>query len=286
MRALLFLTFIQTHIFERRNDNPMNKQALSKFAKDVQMSLSKHSPGILIGIGIAGMITTTVLAVKATPKALCLMEEKKQELDVETLTPVEIVKATWRCYVPAAVTGAASIACLIGSNSVNAKRNAALATAYKISETALTEYRDKVVETIGEKKERTVQDKLSEKHVKDTPLNRTEVIVTGKGQTLCLDPLSHRYFYSSKDRIDRVINKLNYEITTSPFDTEGVTLNDFYEEIGLPGTMTGDNLGWNLRTGLIEYHPGSQIVLEDGEHEGEPCLVIEFTNPPKYDGFL
>ena len=83
------------------------------------MSISKRSPEILIGIGIAGMVTTTVLAVKATPKALELINDKKDELEVEKLTPIETVKATWKCYVPAAVSGAVSIACLLGSHSVN-----------------------------------------------------------------------------------------------------------------------------------------------------------------------
>ena len=98
----------------------MNKQALTKMARDVRLSLSKHSPEILIGLGIAGMVTTTVLAVKATPKALRLIDMKKEELEVDNLTPVETVKATWKCYVPAAVSGAVSIACLVGSHYVNA----------------------------------------------------------------------------------------------------------------------------------------------------------------------
>ena len=264
----------------------MNKNALTTITRNLRTSLSKHSPEILIGIGITGVITTTVLAVKATPKAMQLIEAKKHELEVEKLTPVETVKTTWKCYIPAAISGAVSIACIVGSHSVNARRNAALATAYKLSETAFAEYRDKTLDTIGEKKERAIRDKIAEKHVQENPVDRTQIIVTGNGQTLCLDPLSHRYFYSSKDKIDRVVNKLNYEISTSPFDTDGVTLNDFYREIGIPGTMTGDGLGWNLRTGLIEYHPGSQIVPEGEEHEGEPCLVIDFTNPPKYDSFL
>lgn len=264
----------------------MNKLALSKFARDIRLTLSKHSPEILVGLGITGMITTTVLAVKATPKALMLMDEKKQELDVEELTPVEVVKTTWKCYVPAAVSGVASVACLLGAHSVNAKRNAALATAYKLSETAFNEYREKVIETVGEKKERSVRDKVSEKQIKENPINRTEVIVTGKGQTLCFDPMSHRYFYSSLDKINRAVNNLNHEINTSPFCNDGVTLNDFYAEIGLPGTMTGDSLGWNLRTGLIEIYPSAQIVEEGEEHEGEPCLVLNFSIPPQYDGFL
>ena len=264
----------------------MNTQTLSKMAKDVQRSLSKHSPAILMGMGITGMLTTTVLAVKATPKALQLLDEKKEELEVDVLTPVDTVKTTWKCYIPAVVSGTVSIACLVGSNSVNARRNAALATAYKLSETAFTEYRDSVIETIGDKKERTVRDKIAEKHVRENPVNKTEIIVTGKGNTLCLDPLSGRYFYSSRDKIDHAINKLNHDINTSPFDTDGVTLNDFYDEIGIEGTAIGDNLGWNLRTGLIEWLPGAQIVKEGDEHEGAPCMVIEFTNPPRYDGFL
>jgi hypothetical protein len=239
-----------------------------------------------MGIGITGMVTTTVLAVKATPKALLLMEERKRELDVDKLTQVETVKATWKCYVPAAISGVASIACIVGSNSVNARRNAALATAYKLSETAFAEYRDGVVETSGEKKERSVRDKVSEKQVKDNPVSKSEVIVTGKGQTLFFDPFSHRYFYSSLDKINRAANKLNYDINTSPFCNDGVTLNDFYEEIGLAGTATGDGIGWTLRTGLIDIYPSAQIVEEGEEHEGEPCIVLSFSNPPQYDGFL
>ena len=260
----------------------MNKLALSKFARDMKTSLSKRSPEILMGIGITGMITTTVLAVKATPKALQLVESTKKELDVEQLTPVETVKATWRCYVPAAISGAVSIACLIGSHSVNARRNAALATAYKLSETAFSEYRDSVVETIGEKKEKAVRDKVSEKQLEKNPVTTTEVIVTGKGQTLFFDPLSSRYFYSDLNKISKAENKLNKWINCDPFDA-GVTLNDFYTEIGLPTTMTGDNLGWNLGVGLIEVYTSAQKVADGEEHEGEPCLVLNFARPPQYE---
>ena len=260
----------------------MNNQALAKIARDMRRTLSKHSPEILIGIGITGMITTTVLAVKATPKALQLIEERKRELDVEKLTPVETVKTTWKCYVPAAVSGAASVACIIGSNSVNARRNAALATAYKLSETAFSDYRQKVVETIGEKKEKVVRDRVSEKQLQDNPISTKEIIVTGKGQTLFYDQHSGRYFYSDLEKIKRAENKLNKEIICDPFDS-GVTLNNFYEEIGLPGTATGDSLGWNLRVGLIDIYPSAQMAEEGSEHEGEPCIVLNYTTPPRYD---
>lgn len=260
----------------------MSKLALSKFARDVRLTLSKHSPEILIGFGIAGMITTTVLAVKATPKALQLIDEKKKELEVEKLPPVETVKATWKCYVPAAVTGAASVACLIGSHSVNAKRNAALATAYKLSETAFAEYRDKTIETVGEKKERTIRDKVSAQQIQDNPRSNAEVIVTGKGKTLCFDPLSSRYFYSDLEKIKRAENKLNKEIICDPFET-GVSVNDFYDEIGLPHTMTGDSMGWRRADYLIDIYPSAQMAEEGTDYEGEPCIVLNHSNPPKYD---
>ena len=260
----------------------MNKHVLSKAFRDMKLSLSKHSPEILIGIGITGMLTSTVLAVKATPKALTLIDQKKKELDVDKLTPVDTVKTAWRCYIPAAITGTAAIACIIGSNSVHAKRYSALATAYKLSETAFSEYRDKVVETIGEKKERTVRDKVSKDQVENNPIHKTDIIVTGKGNTLCFDPLSHRYFYSDLEKIHRAANNLNYEINTSPFN-DGVTLNSFYFEIGLPGTAVGDNMGWNIHTGLIKVYPSAQMVEEGEEHEGEPCVVLNFENPPRYD---
>jgi hypothetical protein len=260
----------------------MNNNALTKIARDVRHTLSKHSPEILIGLGITGMVTTTVLAVKATPKALRLMEERKRELDVEKLTPAETVKTTWKCYVPAAISGATSIASIVCSNSVNARRNAALATAYKLAESAHNEYRAKVIETIGEKKERAVRDKVSEEQVKNNPVTHTEVIVTGKGKTLFFDPLSHRYFYSTIEQLRRAENNLNWQINTDPFDA-GVTVNDFYSELGLPGTMTGDSLGWNLQTGKVDIYTSAQKVEDDEEHEGEPCLVINFNNAPRYD---
>lgn len=260
----------------------MNKQTLTKLARDMRITVSKHSPEILTALGIAGMFTTTILAVKATPKALLLIEMKKNDLEVEKLTPVETVKTTWKCYIPAAVSGVAATACLIGANSVNAKRNAALATAYKLSETAFAEYRGKVVETIGEKKEKVVRDKVAEQQLKDNPINKTEIIMAGKGQTLFFDPLSHRYFYSTIDKVRRAENILNKEINTDPFDS-GRTVNDFYTEIGIPTTATGDALGWNLNIGLIDIYLSYQGGDEGTEHEDEPCAVLNFYNPPRYE---
>lgn len=257
----------------------MEKLNIAKITNDIQTILTKHSPEILTGIGIAGMVASTVLAVQATPKAIKLIETEREltEANNEELTKIDKVKVCWKCYIPAAVTGVMSIACLIGASSVNAKRNAALTAAYTLSDSALREYRSKVVETIGEKKEKTVKDKISEDQIKSNPVTKNEVYITDKGDSLCFEPISGRYFKSNIDKIKKAENNLNKRIISDAFNS-GVSLNDFYEEIGLPKTNMGENIGWSLDTGLIDIYLSAQVT-----DDGTPCLVINCTNPPKYD---
>lgn len=254
----------------------MNKTTVAKLFKDVQAVLVKHSPELLTGLGIAGMVTTTILAVKATPKALQLIENKKEELELEpadNLTPVETVKTTWKCYVPAAVTGAAAVACLIGGSSVSAKRNAALATAYNLSATALSEYKEKVVETIGEKKERTIRDKVAEERIKKEPVNNSAIIVSGTGNTRCFDTITKRRFTSDIEQIKRIVNELNRQMVNGQ---DYISLNEFYYELGLDGCAVGDDLGWNVTRGLIELDFSAQL-----DADGIPCIVIDYAVAPK-----
>lgn len=268
----------------------MNKLNVPKLINDVQIMIKKRTPEILTGIGIAGMVTTTVLAVKATPKALTMIEEEKRELndalhreakeknldsyaEVNRLKPIEIIKATWKCYIPAVVTCIGSIICLIGASSVNMRRNAALATAYEISKTALTEYREKVVETIGEKKEQVIRDKIAEEHVEKNPVTKGDVIITDKGNTLCYDNHSGRYFKSDIDKIKKAVNEVNRLMLRDDY----ISLNDFYDELGLEHTKIGDKLGWNINDGFLELNFSSQIA-----DDGTPCLVIDYEEAPQY----
>lgn len=257
----------------------MNKENVTNFLKGVKTAARKHSPAILTGIGIAGMVTTTILAVKATPKALELIEAKKEELDVdpdEKLTVVETVKTAWKPYVPAVATGLSSVACLVGASTISAKRNAALLSAYHLSTTAFHEYRDKVVETFGEKKEKTVHDAIAKDKVEQNPVNQSQVIVTKKGNTLCYDPLGDRYFRSDIDKIRRAINDLNYRMTGGM--EMYVSLNDFYEAIGLDPTPLGRAVGWTVNKGMIDVQFSAQVTEDD-----EPCIVIEHLVPPEHD---
>lgn len=252
----------------------MSKPNLAKLVHGTKAALSKHTPEILTGLGIAGMVTTTVLAVRATPKALMLIEDARYDKG-DDLTAIEHVKATWRCYTPAAVTGVISIACLIGATSVNARRTAALAAAYQISETALSEYRDKVVETIGEKKEQIVRDKVAEKQVKQNPASKNEIIVTGNGDTRFFDTMSGRHFYSNIEKIKKAENILNKRML---HDICGyATLNEFYDELDLPRTDVGDIIGWNTDN-LVDMGISAQV-----DDDGQPSLVLDYITRPDYN---
>lgn len=252
---------------------------VSSFVTSVAKKMSKHSPAILTGIGITGMISTTILAVKATPKAVRLLEKRETELELATderLTAKEVVKTTWKLYIPAAVTCAGSIACLIGANTLSSKRQAALATAYTLSETAFSEYRESVKEVIGEKKEKAIQDKVAEKRIQSNPPSSNEKMIyqTGYGNTLCYDAWDGGYFYCDVDRIQSAINILNNELNNQDY----VSLNDFYELIGLPPSEKGEYLGWNrMRDGLVEIVPSTQLA------DGKPCYVINYRVAPRYD---
>ena len=255
----------------------MNKPNMTNLFKRVKMVVKKHSTEILTGIGIAGMITTTILAVRATPKALHLIAKAEDEQfdngNGEHLTKVEVVKAAWKPYIPAAITGVTSVVCLISATSVNTRRNAALATAYNLSATALSEYKDSVIKTIGEKKEHAVRDKVAEERLSKEPINKSAIIVSGNGNTRCFDTFTKRRFISDIESIKRIVNELNRRMISGD---DYISLNDFYYELGLDGSSIGDDVGWNVSDGLIELDFSAQL-----DSDGTPCIVIDYVIAPK-----
>lgn len=234
----------------------------------------RYSPELLTGVGIAGLVITTIMAVKATPKALKLIENKKEETDTEKLAPIETVKTTWKCYIPSVITGVTSIVCIVGANSLNTRRKAALAAAYTISEAALTEYKDKVIQTIGEKKEQEIREAIVQDKIDNNPVENTQVIVTGKGTTRCFDVYTGRYFDSNIDLIRSAVNDLNEQLLK-----EGtVTLNDFYYLIGLENIPIGDDIGWNANKGQVRIDFSSHLSSDK-----TPCLALDFSIEPVYN---
>jgi hypothetical protein len=225
------------------------------------------------------MIMTTILAVRATPKAIKQIEERTGENDhdgaMKSPTALEVIKTCWKCYIPAAITGAASIACLVGASSVNGRRNAALATAYSLSETALKEYREKVIETVGEKKEQSIRDEVAKDRIAENPVRGREVILTDRGNTLCYDNVSGRYFKSNIESLRKAENEINRRMRDEMY----ISLNEFYDEIGLAHIGVGDDIGWNIGKGYLELFFSAQLA-EDGS---TPCLVMDYAVIPEYN---
>lgn len=256
----------------------MNTKNITTFFKKVELQLVKHSPEILTGIGITGMITAGVMAVKATPKALDLLSEiheKEEELELDKKeVSKEILTKVAPVYIPSVLITALSATCLISATSVNNRRTAALATAYSLSETALKEYQEKVIETFGEKKEHAVRDAIAKDKIERNPVSNNEVIITKRGDTLCYDTISGRYFRSDMDKIKKIENELNRRLLSEMY----ISLNEFYYELGLQCTRNGHDLGWNVDDGLINIRFSAQIAEDD-----TPCIVIDYNYAPRYD---
>ena len=243
----------------------------SSAMREFGMALRRKSPEILTGIGIAGFFTSTVLAVQATPKAMEKIKEKKAK------TRKEKVKAAWKCYIPTGITMVASSACLIGSTSIQGRRNAALATAYSLSESALKAYTEKVIETIGEKKEKQIRSAIAQDAVNERGVVPQEQIIftgnTRRSTTEFYDEFSHQTFYSSIDRLEKVRNDLNARRLREHF----ISVNEFYDELNLKHIpKVGDEIGWHVERDEIEldFH----AVLQDDR----PVIVMEFKTRPEY----
>lgn len=248
---------------------------VGQVAKSFLDCMKRNKPKILTGIGIVGSIGAVVTAVAVTPKAIKKLDRAKDKKDTDKLSVKEVVKETWTCYIPVVAVETIAVSCIIGGSAESARRNAALAAAYSMSETAFRTYKDKVVETIGEKKEKAIRDEIAADEVKNFDANPQAVIQTGHGNTLCYDPLSARCYESDIEFLKKTVNNLNREMRSS----NTINLNEFYMAIDLPcvDSVIGDELGWNIDTGYIDIDVSYHVMLD-----GRRVAVINHIQPPKY----
>lgn len=270
--------------------------------RKVASEVSKNSPVILTGLAVTGVVSTVVLAVRATPKALAIIDDEVYEryeksgsqesfpewLGVKKedgyswsdrtnmLKKKEIVKLTWKCYIPTAAVGLATIVCIIGAHNIHLRRNAALASLYSLTENAFKEYQAKVVETIGKNKELKVRDDVTADTIKNNPIGDKQVIFTGKGETLCYDSMSGRYFKTDIEKVRRIQNHLNRDLMSEMF----ISLNEFYNELGLSNIKLGEEMGWHIDKGMIDISFSAQLT--DNE---EPCLVLNYELTPRFRAY-
>lgn len=245
---------------------------LSSFAGSARKLLSDNSPTILTAAAVVGVVATAVLVAKAAPKAHADIQNEMSER-TDDVTIVEKVQLTYKYYIPAGVTGLATIACVIGANTVSTKRSAALASAVGLSEYAFKEYRNKVIEHIGENKEIKVHDAVMKDVLDRNPVNDKQVIITGNGKSLFLDNFTERYFESDMESVRRAVNDINEQI----FGQEYASLNDFYNLLGIKGSKLGEELGW-AQTNKLDVRYSAALT-----DDGRACVVIDFRKEPIRD---
>ena len=260
--------------------------------KEVLRFLDKNSPVILTTLGVVGVVTTTLTAVKATPKAYLVVEKAKKEMDnledwskekrkeMKSLSPkdkraIQMVRDVGTLYIPTFIIGGTTILCIISANRIASKRTVALASLYSMAEKSLDRYKIKADELIGEKKMQKVKDAVELEKVEGIPVptEPQAIYATGRGNSLCCETLTGRYFRSDIEQIRKTVNDINFELLNSMY----VSLNDLYSELGLPRTDFGDEVGWTANE-LIE--PMFTCKMSE---TGEPCLVVSFNVNPKYE---
>lgn len=246
---------------------------IGKWLGLMKVQFDKHSPEILTGLGLSSMAASVIFTVSGTRKAEKAIEEKKKLLKKEKLDVRDTLEATWKYYVPSAIAFATGTACIIGANSVNTRRNAALAAAYSLSETALVEYRDKVKEVIGEAKEESVRADIARDRMAVDPPRSSEIVITGKGETHFRESITQRYFKSDIEKVRKIENDLNRQMRSS----NTISMNDVLYAFGCPSNhRVLNDIGWD-----IDKHPLEFIFVPVMTDEVGVCIEIDYRYLPE-----
>lgn len=241
----------------------------------VQNLITENAAALLTGTAVVGTITTAVLTGRASFKAAELIFEQEHERITEddfegSLNNTEKIKLVWPLFIPPAASAVTTVAATVFSYHISARKSAALVAAYGISEKAFSEYKEKVTERLGLKKETDIRDELAKDRIAKYPDNEQPIIVTGYGDVLCFDSYSGRYFQSTVDAIKKAENATNYEI----LHHLGASMSSFYDLIGLPATQYSDEMGWN------SLNPLDISFSTQMSESGQPCIVIDFRSMP------
>ena len=242
----------------------------------MQRFFRRHSSVILTVLGSTGVVATAILSVRAVPKAEKLLIEAYNKKG-DALTTAEKIKASWTAYVPAAVTGVSTIACVFGINYLSKRSQASLASAYALIDNAFKEYRNKVKDMYGEEGITNLEHEIiKSKYTDDLEPNDDKL--------LFYDHQSRRFFESTMDAVTQA-EKTFLEV----FHEKGYgSLNQYYDILGIPRTEYGFQLGWfdvenndpyNCHELEFEYE---EVTIRDNLK----CWIIATNMPASYDYIL
>lgn len=246
---------------------------MNKLVHQSTRFVKRNASTILTCIGGVGVVATSVMAVKATPKALKVLEAAEKEKG-EQLTKLETFKVAGPVYIPAVLTGVTTLACIFGANMLNKRQQAALMSAYALLDNSYKDYRNKVDELYGKEVDGKIKTEIAKDKYKETDIEFED------DKQLFYDSFSGRYFQSTTEDVLRAEMEINKKIT----DWSGAHLNEFYEKLDIPSIESGDHYGWT-KDSLMEdtwsawldfYH--EKVVMDDGLE----CTIINY-HEPTYD---
>jgi Family of unknown function (DUF6353) len=248
--------------------------------RDTQRYAHENKSVLLTAVGVVGTVSTAVLSFRAGYRASEIIQEEADaffnehpdhdEVDFDVKTKVKLI---WPELIPPVGLGVLTVASIVTANRIDQKKAAALAAAYGISERSFQEYKEKVVERLGEKKEQAMRDEIAQDRVNRDPVENKQVIITGNGDVLCKDNISGRYFQSSMETIRSAENKVNHDIIHHMY----ASLSSFYEHIGLAPTRHSDEVGWNTNN-LLEVMFSATMSSDN-----RPCMVLDYAVGPTQD---
>lgn len=244
---------------------------LSLIPKTLGKLVKQNSPLTLTVLGSAGVLITAALAIKATPKAVSILECEKRKTQQDKVPPLKVVQLVWKEYIPAISWGVVTLAAIGSAHTIHSRRSAALIGAYTITDTAFREYKDAVRTELGEKTETKIYDAVAKKTIEEHPPKETLLIGEEDTETLCYDSLTGRYFRSSIETIRAAQNDVGEAILNDTYASQ----NDFYDRIGLPPADIGEILGWTIDNRLRVVF--SSMLTE----KNKPCLVLNYQEQPR-----
>lgn len=215
-----------------------------KLTKMCGKFLRRHGGTILAVAASVGVVATAIETGRATTKAKHLLEvdealrkynEDEQGIVEEPLTKKGIVKVCWKAYVPAAILGGGTIACILGSNALNKKQIASLTAAYMALGKTYQEYRRQVAEHVGAEYEKEIY-KDTQSVLKEPTSNMVE------DKLLCYEPISERYFHATEAELLNAFYEVNHDFATNGY----IALNDFYGYLNLDFVPALNDRGWSM----------------------------------------
>ena len=250
---------------------------MNELLRQSKLFIKRNASTILTCAGGAGVIATTVMAVKATPKALSLLENAKEEKG-EDLTKIETLKIAGPAYIPTVVTGLSTIACIFGANVISKRQQATLMSAYALLDNSYKEYKNKVDELYGEEAGEKVRGEIAkDKYTGDD-------LLLDDDTELFYDFYSGRYFESTKE----MVLLAQYETNRALFVNCAVGVNEFYDLLGLEPLPEYEEIGWAC--GQMEemyWHPWIEfdyeniVIDEDSDgNAGLECTIIHLPMEP------